>query len=96
MRIERVASAVEPEFDALVRIYAEALPPSECKSVDALREMIARPEYSFLAAKEEDAVVGFSIAVSFGVSPIWLRRLIAEHPLAVEKMPSNAVVRRMR
>jgi GNAT superfamily N-acetyltransferase len=62
--VERLLSPSQPEFDALVRIYADALPPCECKSVDALREMIARPEYSFLAAKDEDAVVGFSIAIA--------------------------------
>jgi predicted N-acetyltransferase YhbS len=64
MRFERVLSASQPEFDALLRIYTEALPPSECKSADALRAMIERPEYLFLVAMDEGAVVGFSIAVA--------------------------------
>jgi GNAT superfamily N-acetyltransferase len=64
MRIERVISAEGAEFDPLVRIYTEALPASERKSIDALRKMIARPEYFFLAAVDVDAVVGFAIAIA--------------------------------
>jgi GNAT superfamily N-acetyltransferase len=65
VHIERLLSPSQSEFDGLLRIYTEALPPSECKNVDALREMIERPEYFFLVAKEEDGVVGFSIAIAF-------------------------------
>jgi ribosomal protein S18 acetylase RimI-like enzyme len=68
MRIQRVVSAGQAadqaEFGGLVRIYTEALPASERKSVDALRQMIERPEYLFLAAVDEDAVVGFLIAIA--------------------------------
>jgi ribosomal protein S18 acetylase RimI-like enzyme len=65
MEIARIQSADDPRFDMLLRIYAEALPASERKSADALRRMIARPEYFFLAAIEEAALVGFSIAIAF-------------------------------
>jgi ribosomal protein S18 acetylase RimI-like enzyme len=64
MRFERVLSASGPDFNALLRIYTEALPPSECKSVDTLRAMIERPEYLFLVAVDEGAVVGFSISIA--------------------------------
>ena len=77
MRIERLVSAVEPAFDALLRIYANALPPSECKSVDALRRMINRPEYLFLASVDEDAVIGFSIAIAFADSDAALLEYMA-------------------
>jgi ribosomal protein S18 acetylase RimI-like enzyme len=64
MRIERVISAEGAEFDALVRIYTEALPAIERKSADVLARMIERPEYFFLAAIEDSAVVGFAIAIA--------------------------------
>jgi ribosomal protein S18 acetylase RimI-like enzyme len=61
----RIQSAEDPRFGALVRIYTESLPASDRKSMDALRQMIARPEYFFLAAVDADAVVGFAIAIAF-------------------------------
>jgi ribosomal protein S18 acetylase RimI-like enzyme len=65
MNFHRIASATEPEFDALLRIYTESLPASERKNADALRRMIERPEYFFLAAIDAGAVVGFAIATAF-------------------------------
>jgi ribosomal protein S18 acetylase RimI-like enzyme len=65
MEIHRALSAREPEFDELVRIYTEALPASERKSEEALRRMIERPEYVFLAALDAGAVVGFALAIAF-------------------------------
>lgn len=64
MNLCRVTSAEEPAFADLVRIYSEAHPASEIKSVDALAAMIERPEYLFLAAVEADAAIGFAIAVA--------------------------------
>jgi GNAT superfamily N-acetyltransferase len=64
MRIRGVITANQPEFDGLVRVYAEALPASERKSVDELRRMMERPEYVFLAAEDAGAVVGFAIAIA--------------------------------
>jgi GNAT superfamily N-acetyltransferase len=77
MNIERVLSASDPGFEGLLRIYAEALPPSECKSPDALRSMIARPEYFFLAAIDESGVIGFSIAIALADSDAALLEYIA-------------------
>jgi GNAT superfamily N-acetyltransferase len=65
MQAVRIHSAEDPRFGELVRIYTEALPASERKSVDALRQMIARPEYFFLAAVDADALVGFAITIAF-------------------------------
>jgi GNAT superfamily N-acetyltransferase len=65
MNVFHILSTAEPEFDALLRIYAESLPASERKSADVLARMIARPEYFFFAAIEDSAVVGFAIAIAF-------------------------------
>jgi GNAT superfamily N-acetyltransferase len=64
MNVHRVRSAGEPAFDGLLQIYKGALPASERKSVDALRQMIERPEYLFLTVDDSDAVVGFAIAIA--------------------------------
>jgi len=55
-----LASAEGPEFEALYGIYTRALPPSERKSKQELAAMAAKPEYSFLVATRNGAVVGFS------------------------------------
>ncbi len=65
MNVFHILSTAEPEFDALLRIYAESLPASERKSAETLARMIARPEYFFFAAIEDSAVVGFAIAIAF-------------------------------
>jgi GNAT superfamily N-acetyltransferase len=64
LRIERISSSSQTEFDQLVLIYAGSLAASERKSVAALQEMLARPEYLFLAAIERERVVGFAIAIA--------------------------------
>lgn len=64
MNVHRVRTAGELAFDELVRIYTAAHPASERKDVDALRKMIERPEYLFLAVADGDVVVGFAIAVA--------------------------------
>ena len=64
MNVHRVRSAGEPAFDGLSRVYTQALPASERKSMDALRAMIERPEYLFLVVEQADAVVGFAIAIA--------------------------------
>lgn len=64
MNVHRVRSAGEPAFDGLIRIYKAALPASERKSIDALRAMIERGEYLFLAVDDADTVVGFAIAIA--------------------------------
>jgi GNAT superfamily N-acetyltransferase len=64
MNVHRVRSAGEPAFDGLLRVYSASLPASERKSIDALRQMIERPEYLFLAVEDADVVVGFAIAIA--------------------------------
>ena len=64
MHFLRLRSATEPEFDALARIYAEAHPAGELKSIDALRQMIERPAYLFLAVEDAGRLMGFAIAVA--------------------------------
>lgn len=56
-----LASAEGPEFEALYGIYSDALPPSEQKSKREFAAMAAQPEYSFIVAKRNGAVVGFSV-----------------------------------
>jgi ribosomal protein S18 acetylase RimI-like enzyme len=65
MNVHRVLSTTEHKFDALVRIYTEAHPATELKTVDALKRMIERPEYLFLMATQDGAAVGFSITIAF-------------------------------
>lgn len=64
MNVHRVRTAGEPAFDGLLRVYTAAHPASERKDVDALRKMIERPEYLFLAVGDGDVVVGFAIAIA--------------------------------
>jgi predicted N-acetyltransferase YhbS len=64
MNVHRVRSAGEPAFDGLIRVYKAAHPESERKSIDALRQMIERPEYLFLAVADADVVVGYAIAIA--------------------------------
>jgi GNAT superfamily N-acetyltransferase len=77
MKVHRVLSSVQPEFDTLVRIYTEAHPGSERKPIAALQRMIERPEYLFLAAKQDNVVVGFSIALAFANSDAALLEYMA-------------------
>lgn len=64
MNLHRVRTAGEIAFDGLLRVYTAAHPASERKSADALRQMIERPEYLFLAVTEAEVVVGFAIAIA--------------------------------
>ena len=68
LAIDRLISPQQPEFDGLLRVYTESLPPSECKSSAALRAMIARPEYSFLAASSQGEMAGFAIVICLHAS----------------------------
>jgi GNAT superfamily N-acetyltransferase len=61
--VARLTLATDRAFDALVRIYKAALPASERKGVEALRTMLARPDYEFLVAWRDEEVVGFAIVV---------------------------------
>lgn len=61
--VARLSLATDPAFDALVRIYKAALPASERKGVEALRVMLARPDYEFLLARRDDEVLGFAIVI---------------------------------
>jgi GNAT superfamily N-acetyltransferase len=64
MRIQQIRERDKAEFDGLVRVYEASLAASERKSVASLQEMLARPEYVFLAAIENGCVIGFAIAIA--------------------------------
>jgi len=64
MRIQQIRERDKAEFDGLVRVYEASLAASERKSVAALLEMLARPEYVFLVVIEEERVVGFAVAMA--------------------------------
>lgn len=64
MRIQRVQADNESQFAGLLRVYEASLAASERKSIAALRAMLARPEYVFLAAVDEELVLGFVIAIA--------------------------------
>ncbi|MEO8466942.1 MAG: hypothetical protein ABI640_16515 [Gammaproteobacteria bacterium] len=52
-------------FAELLRLYREAIPSSERKQDDELREMLARDDYEFRVALRDDGVVGFTIVKRF-------------------------------
>jgi len=63
--IQRLLPDMRDAFEGLLRIYREAIPPSERKTDDALSRMLKQSEYEFLIARVDDAVAGFSIVKSF-------------------------------
>ena len=64
MRIQRIGEQDEAEFAGLVSVYEASLAAGERKSVDALRAMLVRPQYVFLAAMNEARVIGFAIGIA--------------------------------
>ncbi|MDE3147883.1 MAG: GNAT family N-acetyltransferase [Acidobacteriota bacterium] len=65
LKIHRVQNSTEPEFAELVRIYSEAHPASERKSVAMLSSMVERPEYLFQVVSQANQVLGFAIVLCF-------------------------------
>jgi ribosomal protein S18 acetylase RimI-like enzyme len=65
LETHHIHDATDPAFTALARIYSDAIPASERKSVEQLSSMLQRPEYIFLVASRENLVVGFSITLCF-------------------------------
>src|SRR5579864_6327788 len=63
--MHRLRSITDREYDAFLGIYRDSQPENELKSPDQLARMIASPEYYFLAALRNHAVVGFSISICF-------------------------------
>src|SRR5438045_3149749 len=61
--IRRLEPRMTAEIEQMVRIYTEALPESERKTVPDLRAMLERRVYEFLIAILGEAVVGFSIVL---------------------------------
>jgi hypothetical protein len=57
----RLVSDSDIGFSALFKIYAEAIPPNECKSRDELAAMLRSPHYCFLVFEDKAVVLGFSI-----------------------------------
>jgi ribosomal protein S18 acetylase RimI-like enzyme len=77
LNIQRVHDASDPGFADLVRIYTEAHPASERKSVDLLSSMVNRREYLFLLAFQDRQSVGFSIVQCFHSSDACLLEYMA-------------------
>lgn len=63
LRIERLTEEMPAAWEAMLRIYGEALPESERKSNDALRRMLANSAYLFRIAWIGDVAAGFSIVM---------------------------------
>lgn len=64
-------------FGELLRIYREAIPPSERKDDCVLAEMLARDDYEFRVAREADRVLGFTIVKTFRQSAVSLLEYMA-------------------
>lgn len=65
LKFRRIELAEDLGFDSLFQIYKEAFPASERKDHAHLVAMIRRPEYIFLTASLDEAVVGFVIMIAF-------------------------------
>jgi GNAT superfamily N-acetyltransferase len=56
-----LASASDPAFEGLLRIYRESIAPREQKPASLLRSMASRLDYRFLVLERRDKVAGFAI-----------------------------------
>jgi len=63
LAVQRLQSADDPGFQALVAMYRAGLPESERKPDAQLAEMIARPDYLFLVVTLDGDAAGFSISL---------------------------------
>ncbi|MGO8759281.1 MAG: GNAT family N-acetyltransferase [Terracidiphilus sp.] len=77
MTIRRLQGSSDPDFENLSKIYVDAHPPSERKSVETLRSMADRLDYSFTVAAEKGKVLGFSIVLCFSGSDACLLEYMA-------------------
>jgi len=80
MHFRRLTTATDPAFADLVRIYANSFPASERKPIPILEQMLARPEYLFLAAEDNATLFGFSISIAFPASDAALGEYMAVDP----------------
>jgi GNAT superfamily N-acetyltransferase len=65
LETERLPPDASVAFADLLRIYREAIPSSERKNDDVMRQMLARDDYEFRVARREGNVVGFTIVKIF-------------------------------
>lgn len=68
------------EFAALMRLYEEAIPASERKAEAQIASMMRDPNYRFLAALLDGALVGFAIAYGFQRERLSLLEYMAVDP----------------
>jgi GNAT superfamily N-acetyltransferase len=61
----------------VLKVYEEAIPPSERKSADAVTCMLERPDYRVLGAFSDRRLVGFSIVYDFRELPLRLLEYMA-------------------
>jgi ribosomal protein S18 acetylase RimI-like enzyme len=77
LKVRRVNSVCDPAFEGLMRIYLDSHPQCERKSPALLSTMIEDPGYFFLAAADQNAVVGFTIVRAFSDSDAALLEYMA-------------------
>lgn len=75
--ISVLTSGADPRFDAAMRIYREAIDPSEQKPLDVLRAQVADDRYNFLVAETDGEVVGFAIVYVPRSREFWLLEYMA-------------------
>ena len=80
-----LSDAEGADFQALLRLYREALPARERKSAEAVRAMIASPNYRVILARAAGDVVGFAILL------IGKTMALLEYMAVREEVRSNGV-----
>jgi len=77
LAVQRLQSAEDPGFQALLAMYRAGFPSSERKPDAQLAEMIARPDYLFLLVTLDGAAAGFSISLSLKRTDVFLLEYMA-------------------
>ncbi|KWT69818.1 hypothetical protein APY04_1318 [Hyphomicrobium sulfonivorans] len=72
-----LTSGNDPRFDAAMRIYREAIDPSEQKPEERLRTLVSNSRYSFLVAEIAGEVVGFASVYIPPTREFWLLEYLA-------------------
>lgn len=72
-----LAVGADPRFDAAMRIYRDAIDPSEQKPLDVLRAQVSDDRYNFIVAEGAGRVVGFAIVYVPLSREFWLLEYMA-------------------
>lgn len=60
--IREINHSSSAELERVFAIYQEAIPVSEQKNFEAVQAMVLNPDYRFLVATNDRAIVGFAVA----------------------------------